>query len=137
MTAPLSFLARLMLVAIFLASAIGEHIPNFNGVTASMQAEGIPNAQMMHAGAVGFMLLGSVLVLLGFWARLGAALLAVFLVLTMYYIHDFWTFADAAEKQQQMIHFMKNLSMLGAMTFIVANGAGTGSVDRRRVVIKV
>ena len=28
-----------------------------------------------------------------------------------------------------MIHFMKNLSMSGAMLFIMANGSGAGSLD--------
>jgi uncharacterized membrane protein YphA (DoxX/SURF4 family) len=38
-----------------------------------------------------------------------------------------------------MIHFMKNLSMFGAMLFIMGNGSGAWSLDevlaRRRVVV--
>jgi hypothetical protein len=30
-----------------------------------------------------------------------------------------------------MIHFMKNLSMMGAMLFVVANGSGPMSLDSR------
>jgi uncharacterized membrane protein YphA (DoxX/SURF4 family) len=36
-----------------------------------------------------------------------------------------------------MIHFFKNLSMLGGMLFIIANGGGAGAIDRRRVVLTV
>lgn len=34
----------------------------------------------------------------------------------------------------QMIQFMKNLSMMGTMVFLMANGAGTFSLDRRVAV---
>ena len=37
---------------------------------------------------------------------------------------------DEAQKTEQQIHFMKNLSMFGAMLFIMANGAGAWSIDR-------
>ena len=72
-------------------------------------------------------------VILGYQARIGAALLLVFLAAATFYFHDFWTFDDAAARQQQTIQFMKNLSMMGAMLFVVANGAGPWSLDQRRV----
>ena len=39
--------------------------------------------------------------------------------------------ADAAQRQQQTIQFMKNLALMGAMLFVVANGAGPWSLDQR------
>jgi hypothetical protein len=48
--------------------------------------------------------------------------------LASYYFHPFWKLEGQAQ-QEQMIHFMKNLSMIGAMLFIVANGSGPMSVD--------
>lgn len=132
-----SFVGRFFLVAIFLISAVAQDIPHFNASVALMEKEGIPNVQLMLFGAIAFLIVGGLSVLFGFWSRLGAALLAVFLVLTMYYFHDFWTFTDPAERQMQMIHFFKNLSMLGGMLFIIANGGGAGAIDRRRVVLTV
>ena len=77
--------------------------------------------------------------LLGRWPftdgpALIAALLLVFLVAATYFFHDFWTFDDPAERQQQTIQFMKNASLVGAMLFIMANGAGAWSLDGRRGV---
>jgi putative oxidoreductase len=74
--------------------------------------------------------LGSVSVILGFKARIGAGLLLVFLVLATYYFHAFWNL-EGQEQQMQMIQFMKNLSMAGAMLFIMANGPGPMSIDNR------
>jgi len=45
--------------------------------------------------------------------RIGAGLLFVFLVLATYFFHDFWTIEDAQAQQGQMIHFMKNLALMG------------------------
>ena len=45
-----------------------------------------------------------------------------------YYFHDFWAF-PADQQQPQIIQFMKNLGLAGAMVFIMANGSGAGSLD--------
>ena len=87
--------------------------------------------QVMLAGAIVFLILGSVSIVVGFKARVGAGLLLVFLVLATYFFHDFWTYEDAAEKQQQMIAFMKNLALMGTMTFLIFNGPGAMSLDAR------
>ena len=49
-------------------------------------------------------------------------------MLATYYFHDFWTLSDPQAKQEQMIQFMKNLSMMGAMLFVMANGSGPMSL---------
>jgi len=119
---------RIMLCTIFLMSAAGNKIPNFNGVAQYMAAEGVPMPQVMLAGAIVFLIVGSLSVIAGFKARIGAALLLVFLVLATFFFHDFWTM-PADKVQEQMIQFMKNLSIAGAMVFIMANGAGPMSLD--------
>jgi putative oxidoreductase len=124
-----SLVGRLLLGGIFFAAAVMNHIPHFSSVTDYMKAEGVPAPQIMHVGAIAFLLLGSISLIVGYKARWGAAMLAVFLVLASYYIHDFWTVADAAQAQQQQVHFMKNMAMLGGMLFILANGAGAWSID--------
>src|SRR4029079_552757 len=83
--------------------------------------------EFMLVGAIAFLIVGSLSVLLGFKARLGAALLLTFLVLATYYFHPFWKLEGQAQ-QEQMIQFMKNLSMMGAMLFVMANGSGPMSL---------
>jgi putative oxidoreductase len=127
-----SVAGRTALATIFLLSAVGNKIPNFDGVAQAMASEGVPAPRVMLAGAIAFLIAGSVSVILGYRARIGAALLWTFLVLATYYFHDFWTFADPKLQQEQMIQFMKNLSLMGAMLFVIANGAGAYSLDGRR-----
>ena len=130
--AVLTIVGRVMLALIFLMSAAGNKIPNFESVAGYMESEGVPAASAMLAGAIVFLLAGGISIVLGFKARIGASLLLIFLALATYYFHDFWTFEpDSKEFQMQMIQFMKNLSLAGAMVLLIANGAGPGSIDNR------
>ncbi len=124
-------LGRVLLSAIFLLAAVGGDIPNFNNTVQMMTGAGIPAPQLMLVGAIVFLIAGGLSVILGYKARIGAALLLVFLVLATYYFHHFWNIDDAQAKQQQMIEFLKNLSMMGAMLLIIANGSGPLSLDNR------
>jgi len=130
-----SLLGRVMLAFIFLMSAVGNKIPQFEATAGYMAAEGVPLPKLMLVGAIAFLILGSLSVIAGFKARLGAALLLVFLVLATYFFHDFWTF-EGQERQTQMIQFMKNISLMGAMVFLIANGPGALSWDQRAAASK-
>jgi putative oxidoreductase len=130
MQATASLFGRLMIATIFLMSAVGNKIPKFNDVATYMASEGVPLPQVMLVGAIVFLIAGSLSVIAGFRIRVGAALLLVFLVLATYFFHDFWKF-EGQEQQMQMIQFMKNLSMMGTMVFLMANGAGALSLDAR------
>jgi putative oxidoreductase len=121
-------LGRLLLCAIFVLAAVGNKIPHFGDVAKFMDSAGVPAPYFMLAGAIVFLLVGSASVIVGYKARFGAVLLLVFLVLASYYFHPFWKL-EGHTQQEQMIQFMKNLSMTGAMLFIVANGPGPMSVD--------
>jgi putative oxidoreductase len=123
-----SILGRGLLVAIFLFSALGNKIPNFDGVAQYMASHGVPSPKLLLIGAITFLLAGGVSVLLGFKARFGATLLLIFLALATYYFHAFWN-AKPEAAQQEMIQFMKNTALAGAMLMIIANGSGAGSID--------
>lgn len=126
----LTVLGRVMLSAIFLMSAVGNDIPNFDSVARMMQSAGIPSPQLMLAGAIVFLIAGGISVMLGFKARFGAALLLIFLALATYYFHAFWK-VEGQEQQMQMVQFLKNLSIGGGLLFIMANGPGPMSFDAR------
>ena len=131
MQGAMTVVGRVMLATIFLMSAVGNKIPNFNDVAAYIAFEGVPMPQVMLFGGIVFLIAGSLSVIAGYKAKIGAGLLLVFLVLATYFFHDFWSFEDAAEKQQQMIQFMKNLALMGAMVHLIANGPGPMSLDAK------
>ena len=135
---------RMLLALIFLMSALGNKIPQFPKVAQLMESQGVPLPRVMLAGAIAFLIAGSLSIIVGYRARIGATLLLIFLVLATYFFHDFWTWsADAVwvlnsnpdvtlpVQQIEMISFMKNLALAGAMLFIIANGSGPMSLDAR------
>ncbi len=119
---------RVLLCGVFFLSAVGNKIPHFQDVAAVMEKVGVPVPQLALSGAIAFLIVGSVSIVLGLWARIGAVLLLVFLVLATYYFHAFWLL-EGEEQQAQMIQFLKNGSLMGAMLMIVANGPGHWSID--------
>jgi putative oxidoreductase len=131
--APLAIVGRLCLVAIFALSAVSNKIPNFSKVADDMASAGVPFPTFALAGAIVFLLVGSVSVLAGYQARFGALLLLLFLIPATYYFHAPWKAATPADGTQQMIHLLKNLGLMGAMLLIMAAGPGPGSLDARKV----
>ena len=124
-----SLLGRLMIAAIFLASAVGNKILQFKATAAYMQQEGVPLPTLALVGAIGLLLLGGLSLILGAWTRIGAFFLLVFIVAATYYFHDFWKFADPTQQQLQTIQFMKNMAIGGGLLSLIAFGGGPWSVD--------
>lgn len=131
-----TLLGRVLIVAIFLASSVMSDIQHFNDMTQMVRKAGLPSPQLLLGGAIALKILGGLSVLFGFKARFGALLLLIFLVAASYFFHNFWTL-QGAQRQDQMIHFMKNVSMMGTMLFLIANGAGPWSIDGRRRLVPV
>lgn len=92
---------------------------------AYIAAAGLPAPVAAYVVALVVELAGSVLLFAGFRVRAVAAGLAVFTLLTAVFFHN--NFAD----QNQMIHFLKNLAILGGLLQVVAFGAGRFSLDHR------
>ena len=134
MQGAIALLARLLLAAIFVVSAVANKIPQFQATAAYMASEGVPNPKFALFGAIGLLLIGGLSVVLGAWTRIGAAFLLVFLLAATYYFHDFWKLppdTPPATMQGELIAFMKNLALMGTMLFLVANGTGPWSLDNR------
>ncbi len=135
----LACVGRLMIAVIFLLSALGNKVLNFSSVAEVMASKGmpqniilgIPAHKYLLSGAIVFLIVGGISVAIGFKARLGAFMLLLFLLAATYYFHDFWN-AESDQQPAEMIQFLKNLALSGTMLFIIANGAGPGSLDKRK-----
>jgi putative oxidoreductase len=93
---------------------------------------GLPLAQILVPVAGVLAGLGGFSILLGYRAKMGAWLIAIFLLVVTPIMHNFWAIADPAMAQAQMVNFMKNISMLGGALLITQLGAGPWSLDARR-----
>lgn len=124
---------RGLLSAIFLMSALGK-LGNFSATAGMMASKGFPAASVFLLGAIAVELAGGLSVLTGWKARWGAIALAGFLVPTTLIFHDFWAHTGA-DLELQMIHFLKNLAIIGGLLTTAAFGSGPFSLDARRNVV--
>jgi len=117
-----SLVGRILLVLIFLHSGISK-IQNFEGTTQYMANYGMPYTAYFLFGAIIFELAGSIFAILGYYTRLGALLLIVFLIPTTIIFHT--NFDDPI----QGIMLMKNVSMFGGCLVLLGMGPGRFSLD--------
>ena len=87
---PLTVVGRLLLGTIFFMAAVGNKIPYFSDVARVMASAGVPAPPFLLVGVIALLVVGSLSVLVGYKARIGAARLLTFLVLASYYFHPFW-----------------------------------------------
>ncbi len=124
---------RIMLCAVFFASVLGYTAPDVHGLAELVAAKGIVGPTLAFFGGVVLVVVGSLSVIVGYRARIGASLLLVFLLATTYYFHGFnlWTVLSAQVRHEQVFYLVSNLSMMGAVLFIIANGPGQMSLDAK------
>ena len=121
----LALLGRICVALIFLMSGINK-IMDPQGTQQYMAAMGMTTATtLLYVGAIVFEVGGGLSILLGYWARVGAAALFLFMIPTTLIFHS--NFGD----QNQMIHFLKNVAMMGGLLYVMAYGAGRLSLDAR------
>ncbi len=120
---------RLLYSAIFLMAGLG-HFSQAQIAYAAQQ--GLPMAGLLVPLSGVIALAGGLSIVLGYHARIGGALLAVFLVPVTLMFHSFWAVKDPMMAQIQMAMFMKNVSMLGGALLVSYFGGGPLSLDGRK-----
>jgi putative oxidoreductase len=114
-----SILGRMLLAAIFLISGVGKLLDPV-GTIGYINAVGLPLPQVGYALAVIVEIGAGLLLIVGYQTRVAALSLAALTLLAAIFIHN--DFAD----QNQFIHFMKNLAIVGGLLQLAIFGA-----DRR------
>jgi putative oxidoreductase len=119
---------RILLATIFVMAGINKFF-DFEGTRQMMQAQGVPWVTGLLAIAALAEIGGGLSILTGTVARIGALGLLAYLVITTLVFHDFWSFSGA-ERQVQMVNFLKNLAIMGGLILLIAEGPGRYSLDR-------
>jgi putative oxidoreductase len=107
-------------------AALAPYTSQLEGMT------GMAMPQMLAIAAGAFELICGICIALNFGARFFAILLILFVLCATFYFHDFWN-QTGADARNNMIHALKNLSIVGAL-FIIA---GIGRAATREPVYEV
>jgi len=125
-TAILAIAGRVLIAALFLLSGLGK-------IAAPAVTQGYIASAGLPAPLLGYLIAiiievgGGLLLMIGYQARGVALILAVFALATALVFHH--DFVD----QNQMIHFLKNIAIAGGLLQVAAFGAGSLSLDARRL----
>jgi putative oxidoreductase len=120
---------RTMLAVIFILSGYSK-ITGYSGTLDYMASHGLPFPELLLPFAILIELGGGLMLLVGWKARLAAALLFLFIIPTTLVFHAFWS-VDPAQVQLQKIMFLKNLAIMGGMLYVMVYGPGPLSLDKK------
>jgi putative oxidoreductase len=129
-SASLVALVGRILLALLFVNAGFHKIGGFEGTVGAIASKGLPMPQVLAALTVALELLGGILLIVGYKVRWVALAFFLWLIPTTFLFHKFWGI-DAAQVQNQMNHFMKNVSIMGGMLLLAAFGPGAYSVDKK------
>ena len=117
-------LGRVLFSLLFISSGVA-HLTKLEAMTGYAKYKKVPAAKLSVIATGLILIIGGLYVALGIYADLGALLLAIFLLLSAFKMHDFWTVTEEQAKQAEITSFMKNLALAGA-SLIIFVLVGTG-----------
>ena len=97
--------------------------------TAQLEAiTGMAMPQMLAIATGALELICGVMIALNFGARFFAIVLILFVAAATFYYHDFWN-QTGADARGNLIHALKNLSLIGALFMIAGYGRSARSAE--------
>ena len=122
MTNILDLLARILISALFLLNGIFK-VSNYDGTVGWMEGFGVPGILLIPA--IILEIVGPILIILGYKAKIAAGFLSLFCIATAVIFHN--DFSD----QMQLGSFLKNIALAGGFLFIFINGTKDFSLDKK------
>ena len=122
MTNILDLIARIFISALFLLNGVFK-ISNYDGTVGWMEGFGIPGILIIPA--IILEIVGPILIILGYKAKIAAGFLSLVCIATAVIFHN--DFSD----QVQLVSFLKNIALAGGFLFIFINGTKDFSLDRK------
>ena len=112
-------IGRILFGGFFLMSGI-NHFTKLEAMTGYAKYKKLPAAKLGVLISGLMLVIGGISIILGYYADLGALLLAIFLVLAAVIFHNFWKETDPTAKQNEMIAFNKDIALAGAALILFA-----------------
>jgi putative oxidoreductase len=115
----LFLLGRIIFGGYFIFNGI-NHFMKINMMSGYAKTKGVPMPSVSVALTGLLLLCGGLSMLLGIQPHVGIVLLVIFLLPVTLMMHNFWKVADSQMKMMEMINFMKNMALLGAVLMFLA-----------------
>ena len=125
-----ALVGRVLMSYLFVPAGIGKLFA-YSGAVGYATSAGMPLPTLAVGVGLLIELFGGLALLLGWYTRWAALILAFFTLIASFFFHAYWGLpADQAMMQQLL--FNKNVAVVGGLLAFAAFGAGSFSVDGRR-----
>jgi putative oxidoreductase len=100
-----------------------NHFINMKMMADSTRQRGVPFPAELSVAVTGLMmLLGGLTIILGVYTYIGMALIILFPLSAMIFIHKFWEMSDPMARMMEMILFMRNAAYIGVLLMLYTLG---------------
>ena len=129
-------LSRILISIVFIVfgflqfTNIGTYAANPTIIKVAAMSGGILTPTIIAYLVAAIDLFGGILILVGYQTRWASLVLIVFVILTLFLAHNFWTMEGPARAANQA-NFYKNLVIIGGLLLLYIHGPGRLSVDAR------
>jgi len=124
---------RVLLALMFVMAGFSK-FGDLGGTAGYIASQGLPLPGVLAFLTAALEVVGGLALIVGFQARFAALALAVFTLVASVIFHNFWAMPADQQFMQQLM-FMKNLAVSGGLLMVFALGAGSLSLDSRRLAL--
>ena len=119
-----------ILIGLFFFYEAFDTMVFFDDTRETLTSYGINFAQdFLIVCSIIILLIGAIMVIIGYYASIGALLLFIYWLVFTIVVYSFWNEPEET-KSLYMVSFMRNLALCGGLLILVANGAKQFSVKR-------
>lgn len=115
----LFLIGRILFGGYFVMSGL-NHFMKLGMLTGYTSSKGVPSPKLAVMVTGLLLLAGGLGMLLGVYTQWAVLALVLFFIPVSFKMHNFWTVSDPQAKMMEMVHFMKNMGLLGAALMTLA-----------------
>ena len=116
----IAFLIGRIIVGLYWLMGAVNHFTQVKSMVPYAKMKNVPFAEIAVPGTGVLLLVAALSIITGFYPIVAVAALVIFLVPVTFMMHNFWTIEDQMMKMNDMLMFMKNMSMLGYTLILLA-----------------
>lgn len=132
----IDLLGRVFLSAMFLYEAY-DSIYYFQRTKNTMTEYGITwNQDLLLSGAIFLLLVGGIMLLIGYRVTLASIFLLIYYVPITFIIHSWWN-KPVPLQREIAIDFMQNMAIVGGLLLLIGRGSGRYSIKRMFATTRV
>jgi Predicted membrane protein len=114
------FLIGRIIVGVYYIFNGYNHFANFNMMRGYTESKGVPVPTLAVILSGILLLISGVTLLFGYRPEIGIAALVIFFLGVTPVMHNFWSVEDPQMRMVEMVHFMKNMALLGSTLMFLA-----------------